>query len=100
MTLARDHGFEVREEMLPRDLLYIADEAFFVGTAVEVTPIRSVDKIPVGNGRRGPITEAIQQAFFDVINGVVADKHGWLEFVYDGEPREVVGAAAKTGRAR
>jgi len=98
ITLAKDHGFEVREEMLPRELLYIADEAFFVGTAVEVTPIRSVDKIPVGNGRRGPITEAIQQAFFDVINGVVADKHGWLEFVYEGEPRTTVGAASKTGR--
>ena len=99
ITLARDHGFDVREEMLPRELLYIADEAFFAGTAVEVTPIRTVDKIPVGNGRRGPITEAIQQAFFDVINGVVADKHGWLEFVYDGEPRQAVGAAAKVTRA-
>lgn len=99
ITLAKDHGFEVREEMLPREVLYIADEAFFVGTAVEVTPIRSVDKIPVGNGRRGPITEAIQQAFFDVINGVVADKHGWLEFVYDGEPRQAVGAGTKAGRA-
>jgi branched-chain amino acid aminotransferase len=99
IALAKDHGFEVREEMLPRELLYIADEAFFVGTAVEVTPIRSVDKIPVGNGRRGPITEAIQQAFFDVINGVVADKHGWLEYVYEGEPREAVGAGSKTGRA-
>ena len=51
----------VREEMLPREMLYIADEAFFVGTAVEITPIRSVDKITVGNGRRGPITEALQQ---------------------------------------
>ena len=99
ITLARDHGFDVREEMLPRELLYIADEAFFVGTAVEVTPIRTVDKIPVGNGRRGPITEAVQQAFFDTINGVVADKHGWLEYVYDGEPREPVGAAAKAARA-
>src|SRR5829696_9103963 len=99
ITLARDHGFEVREEMLARELLYIADEAFFVGTAVEVTPIRSVDKIPVGNGRRGPITEALQQAFFDTINGVVADKHGWLEYVYEGEPREAVGAATKVGRA-
>ena len=99
ITLAKDHGFDVREEMLPRELLYIADEAFFVGTAVEVTPIRTVDKIPVGNGRRGPITEALQQAFFDVINGVVADKHGWLEYVYDGEPRETVGAAARAGRA-
>ena len=99
ITLARDHGFDVREEMLPRELLYIADELFFVGTAVEVTPIRTVDKIPVGNGRRGPITEAVQQAFFDVINGVVADKHGWLEYVYAGEPREAVGAAAKAARA-
>jgi branched-chain amino acid aminotransferase len=99
MTLARDHGFDVREEMLPRELLYIADEAFFAGTAVEITPIRSVDKIAVGDGKRGPITEALQQAFFDVINGVVADKHGWLEYVYDGEPREPVGAAARIGRA-
>jgi branched-chain amino acid aminotransferase len=99
ITLAKDHGFEIREEMLPREVLYIADEAFFVGTAVEVTPIRSVDKIAIGNGRRGPITEAIQQAFFDVINGVVADKHGWLEFVYDGEPRQTVGAGTKSGRA-
>ena len=98
ITLARDHGFQVREEMLPRELLYIADEVFFAGTAVEITPIRSVDKMPVGNGRRGPITEAVQQAFFDVINGVVADKHGWLEYVYEGEPREAVGAAAKAGR--
>ena len=61
ITLAREQGFEVREEMLPRELLYIADEAFFAGTAVEITPIRSVDKIPVGNGRRGPITEGIQR---------------------------------------
>jgi branched-chain amino acid aminotransferase len=99
ITLARDHGFTVREEMLPRELLYIADEAFFVGTAVEITPIRTVDKITIGNGHRGPITETIQQAFFDVINGAVADKHGWLEFVYDGEPREAVGAGAKLGRA-
>jgi branched-chain amino acid aminotransferase len=99
ITLARDHGFTVREEMLPRELLYIADEAFFVGTAVEITPIRTVDKMTIGNGRRGPITEAIQQAFFDVINGAVADKHGWLEFVYDGEPREAVGAGARQGRA-
>jgi branched-chain amino acid aminotransferase len=99
IALAKDHGFTVREEMLPRELLYIADEAFFAGTAVEITPIRSVDKIAVGNGRRGPITEAIQQAFFDVINGVVPDKHGWLEYVYEGEPRLAVGAGAtKTDR--
>jgi branched-chain amino acid aminotransferase len=93
ITLARDLGFEVREEMLPRELLYIADEAFFVGTAAEITPIKSVDKITIGNGRRGPITEAIQQAFFDVVTARVEDRHGWLEYVYPGEPR----SAATTG---
>ena len=59
-------------------MLYIADELFFAGTAAEVTPIRSVDKIQVGAGRRGPITTALQQAFFDYVNGVVPDRHGWL----------------------
>jgi branched-chain amino acid aminotransferase len=96
ITIARDLGFAVREEMLAREMLYIADEAFFAGTAVEITPIKTVDKITVGNGRRGPITEAIQQAFFDIINGRAEDKHGWLEFVYDGEPR--VPVAAGTGK--
>ena len=99
ITIARDHGFDLREEMLPRELLYICDEAFFVGTAVEITPIKTVDKINVGNGRRGPITEAIQQSFFDIINGRVADKHGWLEFVYDGEPRQAIAAGATTASA-
>jgi branched-chain amino acid aminotransferase len=89
ITLAHDLGFRVREEMLPRELLYIADEAFFVGTAVEITPIRSVDKIPVGKGHRGPITEALQQAFFSIINAEVPDRHGWLSFVYPGEPLQV-----------
>jgi branched-chain amino acid aminotransferase len=93
VTLARDLGFEVREEMLPRELLYIADEAFFVGTAAEITPIKSVDKITIGNGRRGPITEAIQQAFFDVVTARVEDRHGWLEYVYPGEPRSTAAAA-------
>jgi branched-chain amino acid aminotransferase len=99
ITLAHDLGFKVREEMLPRELLYIADEAFFVGTAVEVTPIKTVDKIAIGNGRRGPITEALQQAFFDIVTGRGEDRHGWLEYVYDGEPREAVTAAARTARA-
>lgn len=100
VTLARDLGFEVREEMLPRELLYIADEAFFVGTAAEITPIKSVDKITIGNGRRGPITEAIQQAFFDVVNARVEDRHGWLEYVYPGEPRSTAaaGTAATTAK--
>ena len=96
LTLARDLGFKVREEMLPRELLYIADEAFFAGTAVEITPIRSVDKIEIGNGRRGPITEAIQQAFFDVINGETPDRHGWLTYVYPGEPLQATAVAGAT----
>jgi branched-chain amino acid aminotransferase len=94
ITLARDLGFEVREENLPRELLYIADEAFFVGTAVEITPIKSVDKIAVGDGRRGPITEALQRAFFDVINGEAPDRHGWLTYVYPGEPLRAAGTGA------
>jgi branched-chain amino acid aminotransferase len=100
ITLARDLGYRVREEMLPRELLYIADEAFFAGTAVEITPIRSVDKIEVGDGRRGPVTEAIQRAFFDLINGEVPDRYGWLTYVYPGEPLQAVAAGAtKVARA-
>jgi branched-chain amino acid aminotransferase len=94
IAIAKDLGFRVREEMLPRELLYIADEAFFAGTAVEITPIRSVDKIAIGNGRRGPITEAIQQAFFDVINGETPDRHGWLTYVYPGQPLQATAAAS------
>jgi branched-chain amino acid aminotransferase len=81
ITVARDLGFEVRESVLPREMLYVADEVFFVGTAVEVTPIKSVDKIKVGRGRRGPITEAVQQKFFQIVRGEAEDTHGWLRFV-------------------
>jgi branched-chain amino acid aminotransferase len=81
ITIAHDLGFDVREETLPRETLYIADEVFFVGTAVEVTPIRSVDRITVGRGRRGPVTEAIQQRFFQIVKGEAPDTHGWLQFV-------------------
>jgi branched-chain amino acid aminotransferase len=81
ITLARDLGFEVREQTLPREMLYLADEVFFVGTAVEVTPIRSVDRITVGRGRRGPVTEAIQQRFFQIVRGDAPDTHGWLQYV-------------------
>ncbi|MGH9369996.1 MAG: branched-chain amino acid transaminase [Vicinamibacterales bacterium] len=100
ITLARDLGFEVREDNLPRELLYIADEAFFVGTAVEITPIKSVDRIIVANGRRGPITEALQRAFFDVINGDAPDHHGWLTYVYPGEPLQATGTGATVQSAR
>ena len=92
-------GYTVREEALPREMLYICDEAFFVGTAVEITPIRSVDKIQVGAGVRGPITTAIQKAFFDIINGEVPDRYNWLTYVYPGEPLQAVGATARTGTA-
>jgi branched-chain amino acid aminotransferase len=85
ITLARDLGFIVTETALPREALYVADEVFFVGTAAEVTPIRSIDKIEIGTGRRGPVTEALQRAFFDVINGEVPDTHGWLTYVYPEE---------------
>ena len=85
VTLARDMGLSVTESTLPREALYLADEAFFVGTAAEVTPIRSIDKITIGAGRRGPMTERLQKAFFDVINGVIPDRHGWLTYVYAEE---------------
>ena len=94
ITIAKDLGFTVREEMLPRELLYICDEAFFAGTAVEITPIRSVDKIQIGTGDRGPITTALQQAFFDIIIGKVPDRHDWLTFVYPGQPLQAVTSGA------
>ena len=78
LTLARDLGFEVREQALPREFLYLADEVFFCGTAVEITPIRSIDKIQVGQGRRGPVTAALQERFFAIIRGDAPDKHNWL----------------------
>ena len=81
MRLARERGLTVRECAVPRELLYLADELFFTGTAAEVTPIRSVDRIPVGAGRRGTITETLQQAFFGLFNGQTADKWGWLDYV-------------------
>ena len=100
VTLARDLGFSVVESNIPREALYIADEVFFTGTAAEVSPVRSVDKIKVGAGRRGPITEALQRAFFDYINGEVPDTHGWLTYVYAEESalREPVKAAAGKSR--
>jgi branched-chain amino acid aminotransferase len=98
ITLARDLGFTVHESVLPREALYIADEVFVAGTAAEVTPIRSIDKIVIGGGRRGPVTEALQHAFFDVINGEEPDTHGWLTYVYDEEA--VLRAGRRTVEAR
>src|SRR5690349_5579185 len=99
MTLARDLGFTVREDMLPREMLYIADEAFFVGTAAEITPIRSVDKIEIGTGER-PVTEALRRAFFDMISGEAPDRHNWLTFVYPGQPLEPATAGARSTSTR
>ncbi len=78
IQLARSMGIEVVEGLIPREMLYIADEVFFVGTAAEVTPIRSVDRITVGSGRRGPITKKLQDQFFAIVEGRTADKFGWL----------------------
>jgi len=79
ITLARTHGFEVREQALPREFLYLADEVFLTGSAAEITPVRSVDRITVGAGKRGPVTEVLQSAFFGLFDGKTEDKWGWLE---------------------
>ena len=78
ITLAEELGHQVREERIPRELLYLADEVFFTGTAAEITPIRSIDGISIGSGRRGPITERLQTEFFGITNGQIPDRHGWL----------------------
>ncbi len=99
LMLARDLGFEVREQTLPREMLYIADEVFFVGTAVEVTPIKTVDRVKVGRGSRGPVTEAIQQRFFQIVRGDAPDTHGWLQFV-NSPAAAGTGAAARAVKSR
>ena len=81
ITLAEEIGLEVRQEQIPREILYISDEVFLTGTAAEVTPVRSIDKIPVGNGSRGEITKMLQNAFFAVVNCEDEDDHGWLTMV-------------------
>ena len=78
ITIARDAGIEVREQELPRESLYLADEVFFSGTAAEITPVRSVDKIGVGNGEIGPVTRELQRRFIAVVHGETPDDHGWL----------------------
>ena len=90
MQLAESAGLTVLEQNIPRELLYIADEVFLTGTAAEITPVRSVDKIPVGEGKRGPITERLQKLFFGLFDGTTADRWGWLEPITD----------QKTGRTR
>jgi len=81
LTLAQDMGIPVREQELPREFLYAADELFLTGTASEVTPVRSVDRIQIANGRRGPVTTRIQQRFLDLVHGRGDDTYGWLTHV-------------------
>ncbi len=81
ICLAKDLGITLVEETLPREILYIAEEVFFTGSAAEITPIRSVDKITIGNGRRGPVVKRLQDEFFAYINGERKDKYRWLTYV-------------------
>jgi branched-chain amino acid aminotransferase len=78
MTLAGNLGIPVHEASLPREVLYLADEAFFCGTAAEITPIRSVDGVVLGSGKRGPVTTRLMEEFFGIVEGKVLDRHGWL----------------------
>ena len=81
MTMAKDFGYEIVETQIPREMLYVADEVFFTGSAAEITPIRSIDKIKVGEGVRGPITGRLQKQFFEILEGKADDVYGWLTFV-------------------
>jgi branched-chain amino acid aminotransferase len=86
LTILSELGYQVVRESIPRDLLYIADEIFFTGTAAEVTPVRSVDRIKIGSGSRGPVTKAVQDEFFAITSGEKPDPYGWLTFVKQTEP--------------
>src|SRR5438874_3927316 len=89
LQIARDLGIPVVEQVIPREMLYVADEAFFTGTAAEITAIRSVDKISVGKGVVGPITRAVQKEFYAIIRGEKADRFGWLTAVPVGTKQPV-----------
>ncbi len=81
MTLCRDLGIPVQEQIIPREMLYIAEEVFLVGTATEISPVRSIDRSPIGKGSRGPITKRLQDEFFALALGEKPDRHGWLTYV-------------------
>lgn len=88
IRLCQDLGIPVRETVLPREFLYIADEVFFTGTAAEITPIRSIDRVPIGSGR-GPVTVRLQDQFFGITEGRIPDRHGWLTPVRAPTPSKV-----------
>jgi branched-chain amino acid aminotransferase len=96
MTIARDMGLEIKEQSIPRGLLHTCEELFFTGTAVEVTPIRSVDRIPVGDGVPGPITKRLMAEFQSLVKGRVPDRYGWLLPLERREPAEILGQLAET----
>jgi branched-chain amino acid aminotransferase len=81
IVLARELGYTVNARSIPREALYIADEVFFTGSAAEITPIAQIDRIEIGNGTCGPITKALQEAFFKITSGDAEDRHGWLTYV-------------------
>ena len=93
LRIARDLGHEVREQAIPREMLYLADELFFTGTAAEVTPIRSVDHVQIGTGEPGPMTRAIQEEYMGLATGRLADRYGWLTMVPDAVPAGATSAA-------
>ena len=82
LTILASHGVEVRFQPVAREMLYMADEIFFTGTAAEVTPVKSVDRITIGCGGRGPITETVQREFFAITSGEVPDKYNWLTHIH------------------
>ncbi len=98
LTLAHDAGIPTKEQVIPREALYTADEVFMVGTAAEITPVRSVDKIPVGSGKRGPITKRLQDEFFGILSGEREDRHGWFTYIAEasreGFSRKEAGSTA------
>ena len=79
--LAKDIGIPLEEQTIPREMLYIVDEVFFTGSAAEITPIRSIDKITIGSGKRGPVTQQLQEDFFAIINAEKEDSHSWLTYI-------------------
>src|SRR5204863_9210731 len=94
IRIARDMDIEVVEQSIPREMLYIADELFFTGTAAEITPIRSVDRIPIGTGKPGVLTLEIQREYMGLAPGTLEDRYGWLTLVPSRQ------AATSTRKAR
>ncbi len=97
ITLCQDLNIPVQETVLPREFLYVADEAFFTGTAAEITPIRSIDRVSIGSGR-GPITRRLQDEFFGITEGKISDRHGWLTPVKVGAATRVAASSPASPR--